>query len=405
MDFRAIDDTRPDDRVDFALARAEVATTQVHRLAAERMAALVDVVSEARRHPETYVVLRGEPTDRDIAFAVDAAVADLAVRLALSSATVTALVRRGEVLTTRAPRIWATYRAGDISTENASCVADVLETLPVLAATDGRVEARALEIAHLVPARFRERLRAFRDRVHPGPQAERHERARAARRTWIEHDDDGMAWLGVHLTSPDAEAAWQRIDGIARRLATCADETRTLDQIRADAAADILTGRTDPATEPRVTVGVLVPVMTLLGDDDRPATLEGRIPIDPETARRLAARAPSFHRILTHPISSAVIDVDRTSYRPPADLARLLALRDVTCRHPGCGRPAKRCDIDHTIDWAAGGTTSVCNLAHLSRRHHTLKHRTRWKVEQTPQGVIRWTSPTGFTADADPPPF
>ena len=405
MANRAIDDTRPDDRVDFALARAEVAAGQLNRLAAERMAAIVAVIREARRHPDTYVVVRHEPTPRDLAFAVEAAVADVAVRLSLSEATVSALVRRGELVNTRALRVWNLFREGEISPENVACVADVLESLPADAGADSRVADRAVELAGLVPTRFRERLRAFRDRVHPEPQVERHERARAARRTWIEHGDDGMAWLGIHLPSPDAEAAWQRIDGIARQLATCDDESRTLDQLRADAVADILTGRTDPATEPRVTVGVLVPMLTLLGHDDQPATLEGRIPIDRETARRLAAHAPSFHRILTHPVSSAVLDVDRTSYRPPADLVRVLALRDVTCRHPGCGRPAKRCDIDHTIDWAKGGTTSVRNLAHLSRRHHTLKHRTRWKVEHRPDGVIRWTSPTGFVADADPPPF
>ncbi len=405
MTERALDETRADDRVDVALARAEVAAWQVHRLEAERMAAVVAVIREARHSPHVYVIPRDEPTPRDIAFAVEAAIADIAVRLSLSEATVTALVRRGEVLLERAPSVWVVFREGEISAQNAACVADVLETLPADPRADARVAARALELAQLVPTRFRERLRAFRDRVHPESQRERHERARAARRAWLDHDLDGMSWLGVHLTSVDGETAWQRVDGIARRLATCDGETRTLDQLRADALADILTGRNDPATEPRVTVGVLVPVLTLLGEDDAPATLDGRIPIDPETARRLAVQAPSFHRILTHPISSAVIDVDRTSYRPPADLARLLALRDVTCRHPGCGRPAKGCDIDHTADWAKGGTTSVRNLAHLSRRHHTLKHRTRWKVEQTPEGVIRWTSPTGFVKDADPPPF
>ncbi|WP_395640419.1 DUF222 domain-containing protein [Pseudolysinimonas sp.] len=405
MSTRAIDDTRADDRVDFALARAEVASSQLNRLAAERMSAVVSVIREARRHPDTYVVVRDEATARDISFAVEAAIADLAVRLSLSESTVGALVRRGELVTTRALPVWNLFREGEISPENVACVADVLDSLPENEMCDARVADRAAELAGLVPSRFRERMRAFRDRVHPESQTERHERARAARRTWIEHGDDGMAWLGIHLPSTDAEAAWQRIDGIARQLATCTDESRSLDQIRADAVADILTGRNDPATEPRVTVGVLVPVLTLLGEGDQPATLEGRIPIDPETARRLAVKAPSFHRILTHPVSSAVLDVDRTSYRPPADLARVLALRDVTCRHPGCGRPAKRCDIDHTVDWAKGGTTSVRNLAHLSRRHHTLKHRTRWTVEQRPDGVIRWTSPTGFVADADPPPF
>jgi hypothetical protein len=401
----ALDESRADDRVDVALARAEVAAWQVQRLEAERMAAIVTVIREARRSPHVYVIPRDEPTPRDVAFAVEAAIADIAVRLSLSEGSVTALVRRGELLLDRAPTVWSVFREGEISAQNAACVADVLESLPVDPTTDARVAVRALELARLVPTRFRERLRAFRDRVHPEAQRERHERARAARRAWLDHDVDGMAWLGAHLTSVDAETAWQRVDGIARELATCDGEARTLDQLRADAIADILTGRNDPATEPRVTVGVLVPVLTLLGKDDAPATLDGRIPIDAETARRLATHAPSFHRILTHPISSAVVDVDRTSYRPPADLARLLALRDVTCRHPGCGRPARGCDIDHTIDWATGGTTSVRNLAHLSRRHHTLKHRTRWKVEQTREGIIRWTSPTGFVQDADPPPF
>lgn len=399
------DESRADDRLDFALARAEVAAWQLHRVAAERMAAVVAVVREARRHPDTYVVVRDTPTARDISFAVEAAVADIAVRLSLSATVVTVLAQRGEILIERAPTVWSVYREGEISSENAACVADILESLPANSSSDARLAERGLELAMLAPARFRDRLRAFRDRIHPEPQVERHARAREARRAWVDHDRDGMAWLGIHLPSADAEAAWQRIDGIARNLAECADETRTVDQLRVDAFTDILTGRTDPATEPKVTVGVLVPVLTLLGQGDAPATLEGRIPIDPATARRLAAGAPSFHRILTHPVSGATLDLDRTSYRVPADLARLLALRDVTCRHPGCGRPAKRCDIDHTIDWAKGGATSVRNLAHLSRRHHTLKHRTRWQVEQKPDGTITWTSPTGFTRDADPPPF
>ncbi len=405
MRERPLDETRAEDRLDFALARAEVAAWQLHRVAAERMAAVVAVVHEARRNPNTYVVVREIPTARDIEFAVEAALADIAVRLSLSSAAVAALVHRGEILRERAPSVWSVFREGEISSENAACIADILESLPQHPASDARLAERALELAALVPTRFRERLKVFRDRVHPEPQRERHERARAARRAWLEHDQDGMAWLGIHLPSPDAEAIWQRIAGIAQCLARCDDESRTFDQIRADAFADILTGRIDPATEPRVTVGVLVPVLSLLGQSDAPATLEGRIPIDPETARRLAVQAPSFHRILTHPVSGAIVDVDRTSYRVPADLARLLALRDVTCRHPGCGRPAKRCDIDHTIDWAKGGTTSVRNLAHLSRRHHRLKHRTRWQIEQKQDGTITWTSPTGFKRDADPPPF
>jgi hypothetical protein len=150
---------------------------------------------------------------------------------------------------------------------------------------------------------------------------------------------------------------------------------------------------------------VLVPMMTLLGLADEPATLDGYGPIDADTARRLAAHAPSFHRILTHPVMGTVLDVDRTVYRPPADLTRWLRLRDGTCRFSGCGRAAKNCDIDHTRDWGKGGRTAADNLAHLSRRHHTLKHHSRWTVEPGAGGILTWTSPTGHVSTSDPPPF
>lgn len=136
-----------------------------------------------------------------------------------------------------------------------------------------------------------------------------------------------------------------------------------------------------------------VPVLSLLGLSDEPAELDGYGPIDAETARRLAAHAPSFQRILTHPETGAFLSYGRTSYRVPVDLAGYLGVRDGGCRFPGCGRRARHSDIDHTIDWARGGTTSHENLAHLCRKHHRLKHRSRWRMTQEPGGVVRWISP------------
>ncbi len=100
-------------------------------------------------------------------------------------------------------------------------------------------------------------------------------------------------------------------------------------------------------------------------------------------------------------------------------MRRSLAVRDQHCRFPGCRQPTTRSDLDHTHDWAHGGTTHTRNLAHLCRRHHTLKHHTPWTVTQKPDGTLEWTSPTGttypdhptstihFTTDPehDPPPF
>jgi hypothetical protein len=45
--------------------------------------------------------------------------------------------------------------------------------------------------------------------------------------------------------------------------------------------------------------------------------LEGYGPIDIETARRLAADAPGFTRILTHPETGAVLSLGRDRYAIP----------------------------------------------------------------------------------------
>lgn len=399
------DESRADVRVDGQLARAEVATSLAARAAAQQQAAIVEVLAEARRHPEVYIPLDGEPTRRELDIAQSAAIADLAVRLSISEATVASLARHGEVLRDRAPRLWAAFGEGEVSAANARATATVLESLPDDPGVDGLVDARAVELARLVPPRFRERLRAYRERVHPESMAARHERARCERRLWREHDRDGMAFLELHLGSAEAELAWQHVDAAARHLAARDDEARTLDQLRADVAADLLTGRSTPETAPRVTVGVLVPMLTLLGQSDEPGRLDGRVPIDADTARRLAGGATSFHRLLTHPVTSTILDVDRTTYRPPADLVRWLRLRDVTCRFPGCGIPAARCDLDHTVAWAQGGPTSDRNLGHLSGKHHTVKHESLWSAENHGDGTVTWTSPTGFTVGSDPPPF
>ena len=180
-------------------------------------------------------------------------------------------------------------------------------------------------------------------------------------------------------------------------------DTRSLDEIRFDVVADLLlTGHATtvdsdasvPAPEAiRAHVQLTIPVLTLLGRSDEPATLAGHGPIALETARRLAAAAPGWDRVLTHPVTGCVLAVDR--YRPTAEQRRLLGARDEHCRFPGCRQPASRCDVDHTIAREHDGPTDVRNLAHLCRRHHTLKHHSAWRVRQLPGGVLEWTSPTG----------
>jgi hypothetical protein len=139
-----------------------------------------------------------------------------------------------------------------------------------------------------------------------------------------------------------------------------------------------------------------VPVLSLTGASDEPATLVGHGPIDPETARRLACATPSpWERVLTHPITGVVLHTD--TYHRTQAIDRHLRARDRHCRFPGCRVPAVRCEVDHTIDHARGGPTDVGNLAHLCQRHHSMKQFTAWRVRQLAGGVLEWTSPTGTT--------
>ncbi|HEY6313254.1 MAG TPA: HNH endonuclease signature motif containing protein [Streptosporangiaceae bacterium] len=60
-------------------------------------------------------------------------------------------------------------------------------------------------------------------------------------------------------------------------------------------------------------------------------------------------------------------DHAESGYRPSRTLQHLVKVRNARCTAPGCGRPAARCDLDHTIAWQQGGPTCECDLAPLCR--------------------------------------
>ena len=426
MEHLLLDPADADTRVEFGMAEAEFAQRAQWRASAEVFRAVDTTLREAAEHPEVFIdaaMLRGDAVE----FAERAAVADLAVRLSLAESTVRAYGMVARTLRQRLPLLWAWFAEGDVSTQNAREAASIVSELP--ADLWAEFETRIMGAITLAPARFKARARAAREKLQAQTLTERHEAAHAHRGVWTEVDRDGMGWLHAHLSAEKLAMVGAALDGIAFGLFTESDEQRTMAQLRADVLSDLLIGKSSACTSGScsdcaggtgstctsgtctrpavgVTVALTIPVLSLLGHSDQPAQLERVGPIDIETARRLCATVPSMTRLLTDPVSGSILEMDPRQYRVPAALKRWLAIQQDTCDFPGCGRRAAHCDLDHTRAWADGGTTTVDNLSYRCRTHHTMKHQTKWRVEKPP-GAERavWTSPTGYSREADPPPF
>jgi hypothetical protein len=104
-------------------------------------------------------------------------------------------------------------------------------------------------------------------------------------------------------------------------------------------------------------------------------------------------------------IAGAWADRDRFRRRLAADprarfargaLADHVRIRDRNCCGPGCTRPARRSDLDHTREHGRGGRTIEINIGPACKRHHPDKDR-GWTLTQPEPGVFQWISPLGRT--------
>ncbi|MBF0816018.1 HNH endonuclease [Microbacterium paludicola] len=378
---------------------------------------------------------------------VRAIAADIAVATNASDRTLRARMEDATVLISKFPATYSALCEGRISPAHATVIVDEGERLD-----DAHVRSRYERVvveraAETTPGRLRPIAQAVAEELEPIPFVERHEAALEQRRTWVDDLPQGVSHFNAIIESVRAHGIQDMLTqmglsimdagplpddvplGDERAAATSAD-TRTLQQLRADAFVDSMLagaakalsgdGAADTTACFRPRVQITIPVDTLLGIGDEPAFLAGHGPVSPEVARRLAGRTHTWARLFADPDTGCLRTVD--TYVPTADQKRFLAARDEHCRFPGCRQPVYRCDLDHTVAYAEGGRTEVGNLAPLCRSHHVLKHNSDWDVEQGFDGLMAWISPTGrrktdvpartvrfvaaieASADPDPPP-
>jgi hypothetical protein len=428
--------TRADDAAVVAAiadgARAEAAA------AARRLAAIAE-----------WVTRRADgPTDRAhwSCDNWDAMAAEVAAAQSISHGMASGQMYLAVALRNRLPKVAALFAEGAISARLASALVwhtDLIKDPDTLRLVDETLAADAKHFGPMSVSRTAQAIDAIVDRHDPAALRRARTGARGRHVTISPADDQsGTASLWGSLLATDAALLERQLTHMAEQV--CPDDPRTLDQRRADALGALAAGGQHlacgcgnaecPAAmeiDPRAgafVVHVVAHEDTLEAQPDphtsgerasRPITpgmtvAEALAP-DPEPDVPPAPRPPAAHLLgggtlpasmvaelirggaKVSPVRFPADAPPEPGYRPSAQLQRFIRCRDMTCRFPGCDRPAECADIDHTIPYPLG-PTHPSNLKCLCRIHHLLKtFWPGWRDRQWPDGTIVWTSPTGRT--------
>ncbi len=280
-------------------------------------------------------------------------VAEVAAALRIATGRARGRLRYAIALRERLPRFAEVFASGIIDFRLMAAVVyrtDLVEDPVLLAKLDAAVAKYAPRWTRLSAPKLYERIDMWVMRFDPA--GKRVPRPRNEDRyVEIASIDSGLAAIWAQLHASDGAALDRRLDALAGTV--CAADPRTKSQRRADALGALVAGlkvmrcncdspNCPAAQRPRaadVVIHVLAEQSTFAGDSSAPGYLPGFGPLPATVLRELAATAKLKPLLL--PSSDS-----EPRYRPSAALAEYVRLRDLTCRFPGCDKPAEVCDID-----------------------------------------------------------
>ena len=312
------------------------------------------------------------------------------------------------------PETFAAVLAGELREPVAEAV--VSETRHLDAATRTRVDAE-LAAAGITGMGYRQAVTCARKHAYEADRAgyvARGRTERKHRRVGIRSAPDTMAILSGYLPVEQAAACYAGLRRHAARLKGEGDE-RSRDQIMADTMVELLTGQTR-AADLDIEVQLTMPFDSLL-DPDSPdpettpgstspsarsgtAQLVGYGPLPLDLARDLieSSRGRKWWRRLFTAPNGQLIGGDPTRRRFDGWLARLISLRDQTCRDPFCDAPIR--DYDHIMRYCDGGPTTYGNGRGTCARGNQVREMPGWQVHRVDddgQHTVRVTTPTGHS--------
>jgi hypothetical protein len=248
---------------------------------------------------------------------------------------------------------------------------------------------------------FERQVRDLERRLSRDDGIRQHERLREQRslRRWIDRQT-GLAHTHLAL-DPESDAKLSAaLDAAvaAERARSGGDETRTFEQLRADAFVAQLTAPGGGGRRP-AEVSVLVDLRTIESGSHAQSvceTADGQ-PIPPETVRRLACDAAIIP--ITLGGDGRVLDHGTARRTASNDQRRALRAMYRACGHPGCDVRFNDCQVHHVVEWIRQrGPTNLDNLLPLCSRHHHLVHEGGWHLSLRPDRTIRLVRPDGSVA-------
>jgi hypothetical protein len=367
------------------------------------------------------------------------AVAEFATALGLSAGSGRVLVAHALELACRLPRIWARVQSGSLAPWRARRIAEETLSLSLSLEAAEFVDQMVAPFAHKTGmAQTQRTVEEAIARFMPEYAAER--RDRAADGLYFTVDTEQVSFAGTSRIHGELDLAdaLDVEDAVAAKSAEFAALgcTDSLNARRAAALAALARGDQTlefPGDEEPVSAGSTTsgrPVRgrevvlyvhlsedaVRCGDPNTPVRLEnagGQL----LTAGQIAewCGRDDTAKITVKPVIDLHQPEAVDQYKVPDWLAERVQLRDKTCVHPYCNRPARSCDTDHIVAYdedGPPGQTSTDNLAALCRLHHRMKTHGGWTYTMIEPGVFLWASPHGHsylrdhtgTADLTPAP-
>jgi hypothetical protein len=234
--------------------------------------------------------------------------------------------------------------------------------------------------------------------TRPNSDAEELERQRqqSGMKRWTE-TDTGVKCTLIKLDPISDSAFHQQIDARARALRNDPANThRSFEQLRAQAAVELVTGTAaapgEPPAAPIVNVHVDAQTATEGRHEHTLCELDDGTPIPVATMQRFCCEA----------ILNAVIVEPDGSVRRLAEMRvpnraqrRALAAMYATCANPECTVPFTQCKIHHVVWFTRRGPTLIANLVPLCERHHHEVHEGGWSLSIDADRHLTWTRPDG----------